>query len=443
MQTASPYTIDFKPSPKQFEAYEYLTDNSTTELFFGGSVRSGKTRIAMYWVILMSLKYAGTRYLIGRAQLKTLKKSTLSTFLDIIREWNLEKEIKHNQKDDIITFKNGSTVFLQDLKLNPSDPEFQNLRGIELSGVVIDEASEITETVYNVLKTRIDYKLAEHGLTPKFLIVSNPSKGWLFEKFYLPNKQGTLPAHRKVILALPSDNPYNSQSYLDTLTEDNLGLALYQTLVLGNWEFDQSDFALFNHFTIQAAFNREPQIGFGQRYISIDPAGSGADTTVITLWKGWHCDKIIQIENSDTTETVKKVRELQAIHSVHITNIIVDKVGIGQGVFDLLKGCKGFIANATALKNEPYKSLKDQCYYRLAKKFSDGQISIDDTVNRQAIQQELEAHQIFNQELDGKAQVTPKKLVKQMISRSPDFSDSIMMRCYFDFSNIGKITILR
>ena len=434
--------IDFLPSPKQFLAYDYLTDTKTTEVFFGGSIRSGKTRLAMYWLIMMCMKYAGTRYLVGRAILKTLNQTTINTFHDIIKEWGLQGEINHNKKDDIIKFRNGSEVIIKSLHRDPTG-EYNELRGLELTAAIIDEANEIDVKAYQALLTRLDYKLDVHGLCPKLLVVSNPSKGWLYDKYYIPHKNGTLPPHRKVILAVPADNPYNSQAYLDTLTLDNLGEAFYQMLVLGNWEFDPSDLALFDYFTVNAAFARPPQTGFGIKYITIDPAASGADTTVIALWQGWHCQQVIQIENSDTLQTVNKVRELQAINNVHITNIIVDKIGIGQGVFDLLQGCKGFIANATAIKGEPYKSLKDQCYYILAKQFQNGLISFTAPEVQQTLTQELEAHKIHNLESDGKAQVTPKKLVKQLIGRSPDIADAIMMRAYFEQTAIGKIAILR
>lgn len=435
--------VDFKPSVKQFQAYQFLEDKVTTELLFGGSISGGKTRLACYWVILSCLKYAGSRYLIGRARLKTLKATTLKTFFDIIKEWGLQDFINYNQKDDIITFKNGSEVVVMDLYQHPSDPDFVKLGSLELTGAVVDEAAEVTERVYTILKTRLRYKLKEFNLLPKLLIVSNPSKNWLFNTFYKPSLTNDLPEFRKFIQSLPNDNPYNSQEYLNSLTIDNLGASVYNRLVLGNWDYSNEDNALFNFEQVIGSFYRKPQIFGGTRYISCDPSAEGKDSTVICVWYGWHCQQIIQLDKTDTQTTVNKIKQLMLDHNVNITNVIVDKVGIGQGVFDLLKGCKGFIANATPLRNEPYKSLKDQCYYTLSKAFVDGHISIGVGDFKDDICQELEAHQMHNTDLDGKAQVTPKRIVKQMIGRSPDFADALMMRCYFATQGGGKIRILR
>lgn len=436
-------SINFQPSKKQFLAYQFLEDSTTTELLFGGSISGGKTRLACYWVILSCLKYAGARYLIGRARLKTLKATTLKTFFDIIKEWNLTNYINYNQKDDIIKFKNGSEVVVMDLYQNPNDPDFVKLGSLELTGAVVDEAGEVSNQVYTILKTRLRYKLKEFNLIPKLLVVSNPSKNWLFNIFYKPSLTNELPEYRKFIQSLPNDNPYNSDEYLNSLTIDNLGASVYYRLVLGDWNYSNEDNALFNYDNLLGAFYRKHQIFGGTGFISCDPAAEGKDSTVICVWQGWHCTKILQIDTTDTQQTANTIKQLMVDHKVSIQNVVVDKVGIGQGVYDLLKGCKGFISNATALRNEPYKSLKDQCYYTLAKAFKDGYISIADTLHRDDIVQELEAHQMHNADADQKAQVTPKKIVKQMIGRSPDFADALMMRCYFAPASIGKIRIIR
>jgi hypothetical protein len=309
---------------------------------------------------------------------------------------------------------------------------------------VIDEAAEVTEKVYTVLKTRLRYKLQQFGLVPKLLVVSNPAKNWLFNVFYKPSLSGDLPEYRKFIQSLPADNHYNSQDYLNNLTIDNLGASVYNRLVLGNWDYTSEDSALFKFDHIQASYYRAPQYFGGTKYISCDPAAEGKDTTVITVWNGWHCQEIVQLEKTDTQTTVATIKNLMQKHGVHIYNVIVDKVGIGQGVYDLLKGCKGFISNATAQGNEPFKSLKDQCYYRLSAAFAENRISIAAPLElRDVISQELEAHQIHNADLDGKAQVTPKRIVKQLIGRSPDIADSLAMRCYFATSTGSKIRILR
>jgi hypothetical protein len=50
---------------------------------------------------------------------------------------------------------------------------------------------------------------------------------------------------------------------------------------------------------------------------------------------------------------------------------------------------------------------------------------------KSAIVQELEQVKQHNMDKDGKKSVVPKDKVKEIIGRSPDFSDALMMRMFF------------
>ncbi len=438
-QTKKINKINFAPTYKQFKALELLDDNVTTELLYGGSVSSGKSRIACYWLILNCLKYPGARYLLGRARLLNLKRTTLKTFFDITKEWGIDNQFTFNRQDNVIKWANGSEIILMDLFQYPSDFDFVKLGSMELTGAVIDEGGEVSEKAYRILKTRLRYKLKEFKLIPKLFICSNPSKNWLYSIFYQPSIDGTLPEYRQFIQALPTDNKYNSQDYLDSLTPESLGMGVYKMLMLGDWDYANSDYDLFDHASLLNCFYINSNKTNLTRYITIDPASSGKDATVITLWFGYDCIRILELEKNDTTQIVSKVKELMSQNNVAIGNVIVDRVGIGVGVFDGLKGCKGFVANAVPFDKQPYTNLKSQLYYRFAQMISNGEIGIKDKTFLDDICIQLEAHKRYNVEADKKAEVTPKSIVKQMIGRSPDFADALSMRMYFDFNGGGDL----
>lgn len=433
------YDVLFKPTVKQFKALELLDDKVTTELLYGGSVSSGKSRIACYWLILSCLKFPGTRYLLGRARLLNLKRTTIKTFLDISKEWNIEHLFTFNRQDNVIKWANGSEIVLMDLFQYPSDPDFVKLGSMELTGAVIDEGGEVSEKAYRILKTRLRYKLKEYGLIPKLFICSNPSKNWLYNIFYQPYNDGTLPDYRRFIQALPTDNKYNSKDYLDSLTPESLGMGVYKMLMLGDWDYANSDYDLFEHSAVLNCFYSSSNKTSNTRYITIDPASSGRDSTVITVWIGYDCVKILELEKADTNVIVAKVRELMGQNNVSISNVVVDRVGIGVGVFDGLKGCQGFVANATPFNKEPYVNMKSQLYYKLAQMISRGEIGIADKTHLDEICVQLEAHKRYNVEADKKAEVTPKPIVKQMLGRSPDFADALSMRMYFEYYGGGTL----
>jgi phage terminase large subunit len=58
---------------KQTRAIDYLEDNITTELLYGGAAGGGKSILGCYWQLKRRLKYPGTRGLIGRSSLKDIK----------------------------------------------------------------------------------------------------------------------------------------------------------------------------------------------------------------------------------------------------------------------------------------------------------------------------------------------------------------------------------
>lgn len=70
--------------PKQLDALKYLVKDSPCELvLFGGAAGGSKSFLGCAWQIQRRLKYDGSRGLIGRSKLDTLKKTTLKTFLNV------------------------------------------------------------------------------------------------------------------------------------------------------------------------------------------------------------------------------------------------------------------------------------------------------------------------------------------------------------------------
>ena len=188
---------------KQDTALTYLEDNETTEIVFGGGAGGGKSILGCFWIIKNCLRYPGTRWLIGRAKLKTLKETTLKSFFEVLKMQNLPKEIiSYNAQTSHITFINGSEIFLKDLFYYPSDPDFDEFGSLEITGAFIDEASQVTVKAKNIVKSRMRFKLIEYNLIPKLLITTNPTRGWIFDDFYEPDSEGTIEKHRKFVPSL-------------------------------------------------------------------------------------------------------------------------------------------------------------------------------------------------------------------------------------------------
>jgi PBSX family phage terminase large subunit len=422
----------------QKKAIKYLFDSSTRDVLFGGAAGGGKSWVGVAWLIIMCIKYPDTRYLMGRSKLDTLKKTTLNTFFEVCSQWGIlaGEHYKFNGSTNIITFFNGSEIILKDLFAYPSDRNFDSLGSLEITGAFIDEANQISEKAKNVVSSRIRYKLDENNLIPKLLLTCNPAKNWVYTEYYRPSRDNTLKPHRKFIQSLVDDNENVSVHYkgqLESLDELNK-----QRLLYGNWEYDASEDNLINYNSIVNLFTQEGVRG--DMYITCDVARFGVDKTVLMLWSGYHIEKVQSFLKTSITDVYDKIREWQKDNAVSLRNIIVDEDGVGGGVVDLLR-CRGFVNNSRPLKNENYQNLKTQCYYKLSDMINKGQIGINtkDTGIREDIIEELEQVRSKDADKDNKLQILPKDKVKDVIGRSPDYSDAMAMRMYYEIDqNVGK-----
>lgn len=164
--------------PKQEHAIYYLKDNETTELLYGGAAGGGKSALGVLWLIEMAQTYPNTRWLMGRAKLSTLKETTLNTFFQLSSDLNLGSQYRYNAQNHIIYWNNGSEILLKDLFLYPADPNFDSLGSLEITGAFIDECNQIVYKAWQIVKSRIRYKLNEYGLIPKMIGTCNPAKNW-------------------------------------------------------------------------------------------------------------------------------------------------------------------------------------------------------------------------------------------------------------------------
>jgi len=423
---------------KQTKALDVLEDKQTNELIFGGGAGGAKSVLGCYWQIKNRLKYPGTRGLIGRAILKTLKDTTLNSFFFVAKEQGLKSNYHfvYNAQRNIISFPSTeSEILLKDLYTYPSDPNFDELGSLEITDAFIDECNQVSKKAKDITKSRIRYRLDEYGLIPKILGTCNPAKNWVYSDFYKPHTLGTLDPNKKFIQALLSDNPFISEHYKENLL--TLDKNSIERLLYGNWEYDGDPASLIPINKIYDCFTND-FAETGQKYLTADIARFGRDKTVIGIWDGYRLIEILTLDKNKVTEAADLIKKLCHKNQIPISNVVIDDDGVGGGVTDILTGCNGFVNNSSPLENqktndtENYNNLKSQCYYKLSELINQSKIYIAETEYRDQIVQELEQVKQHNMDKDAKKQILPKDKVKELIGRSPDFSDMIMMRMFFE-----------
>ena len=266
----------------------------------------------------------------------------------------------------------------------------------------------------------------------------NPIKNWLYYSFFKPNREGTLIEGYKFLQALVTDNNKVDEGYINQLRSIT-DKVTRQRLLLGDWEYSDDSSQLITYDSIIDSFSNH-FVKQGTRYIVADIARFGKDKTVIGIWSGFILEKIIVLRKSSITDTAEKIRELQGVWFIPTSQVLVDEDGVGGGVKDILK-CKGFVNNSTAAKGEQYINLKSQCYYRMAERMNKAEywIKCTDTQIKEHIIEELEQVKQKSVDSDGKKAIISKDLVKDILGRSPDYSDMIAYREYFELFATKKI----
>jgi len=417
--------------PKQEGAIFYLKDNTTTELIYGGAAGGGKSAVGCLWLMEMCQKYEGSRWLMGRSKLSSLKETTLKTFFELAGQLGIVDQFKYNAMSNVIYWHNGSEIILKDLFSYPSDPNYDSLGSLEITGAFIDECNQVVYKAWQIVNSRIRYKLHEFGLIPKMLGTCNPSKNWVYKEFYKPSSNETIKSYRKFIQALPSDNPHLHPSYLESLLR--LDKNSRERLYYGNWEYDNDPATLIEMDAITDYFNPIHLEKTGRKYMTIDVARKGKDKTVFRVWHGWVCIYRDSILKSPLTTVVTRAKELQEKYNIPTTSVIADEDGVGGGVVDFL-GCEGFVNNSRPLNDENYDNLKSQCSVKMAYKIQlreAGEVCTDTDV-KDSTGEEMGQVKIKDIDKDGKVGIIPKNVITQIIGRSPDDWDTIMMRYYFD-----------
>lgn len=276
LKAPSSLNIDFKPSTKQYEVWRalqpecpecggevvqvpYGTDKyghttyhpqcskcKSTDLpqfiLCGGAAGGGKSFLMSAWLIFSCIKFPGIRTVVARKTLKSLKESTVNTIRGLLRTWGLKEDENYhiNNLEGNITFWNDSKIIYLEMADNPSDLAFNRFGSMEITAVVVDEVSEISEKACEVLFSRIRYKIHETFKIPKMVMSTNPCTTWVRDRF-VQDEEGNPVQCREGERYIPfgvEDNPDDNfrMTYMASLDKIS-DPAVRARLRYGNWDF--------------------------------------------------------------------------------------------------------------------------------------------------------------------------------------------------------------
>jgi len=420
-------------------------------------LNGGKSWLGAEWLTTNCHFYPGSRWFIGRNELSRLMKSSFITFEKVCTfhgisrdSWKLNGQ--YNYIEFVSGMAKGSRIDLLDLKYQPSDPMYERLGSLEYTGGWIEEAGEIDFMAFDVLKSRIGrHRNDDYKLTPaKMLITFNPKKNWLYQLFYKPKRDRTLPKEYEFIQSLYGDNPFTAKTYGEDLKEIK-DKATKQRLMFGNWDYEDSSKAICNYDALVDVFSNTIN-KTEDKYLLVDIADDGSDKTVFSFWEGLEEYRRESFEHLTTEPIIDKIREYARDDRIPYSHVAVDAIGVGTGVANssMLDGIIGFkssfsaiktddnivrLPNVSYTKNAPlvsnYKNLRVQCIYTLGELVNNHKIASQmEGKLKDEIIEELSVYKDTTKD-DNKRMATTKDEVKELIARSPDASDCWLMRMYF------------
>ena len=326
-----------------------------------------------------------------------------------------------NESNLVITCPNGAEIHFK----SADNPD--NLYGEDVYACVFDEAPRAKEEAWFALRSTLTATEAPCKLIGNFGGISN----WV-HKLKEKSKTDKNYAYFKVTCwdaikagILSEDEVLQAKSDLP----EKIFKELYEA------EASEDDGQLINNQSILKVFSNT-HIESGVKYITADIARLGKDKTVVYVWDGFRVIEIKEYDISRIDFIVDEIKTLQKKYNVNNNNVIVDEDGVGGGVVDYLH-CNGFVNNSVPIKvnglKDNFASLKDQCYYYLSEKINRNEIYVDcnEKIERH-LTEELEMVRLPKEIDTSRIRLMSKDEIKKRIGRSPDYSDALMMRIWFN-----------
>lgn len=217
-------------------------------------------------------------------------------------------------------------------------------------------------------------------------------------------------------------------------------------------EYVDNEGALFRYTSLIDAFTNTVDKD-GKKYMIVDVADDGTDKTVLSFWENLEEYQREEYHNLNTEGVIMKIREVAGQHKIPYSHIAVDAIGVGAGVASssLLTGIVGYKSSFAPIKTDldivklphqgyipksevltsDFKNLRSQCVFTLADHINNHKIASRVTGKfKELIIEELAIYQDASTG-DGKRMATKKEDVRELTGRSPDHSDTWIMRMYF------------
>lgn len=290
-----------------------------------GTSGSGKSFLTIGIIHILCCKIPNLRFAIVRKSEKNLKQTTIPTYRKVKRA---SRSIGDSEIVDFVArYKNGSEILFVWADIT-KDPDLDNLKGLELTGALIEEAPQINKGYFDILKTRIG-RWNNH-LCPAFIMLNlNPSAGWVKDLFYDAWAEGRLPEGYYFQEFDESDaRECSGDEYVNALSD--LPEQEFKRYVKNRWAYSEIPNQLITYEWYKQCIIERYDIHLNERILeAVDPAWEGDDATVFGRMHGCHIGFWDSYPKQDPDISGIIAHEKAIEYRIRPGDLIVDPIGVG------------------------------------------------------------------------------------------------------------------
>ena len=362
-------------------AFQVLDDKNVLACLYGGSKGGGKSVFGCWWMFYKCMKLIADHKLtetkfpppvafMGRKQSVDFNDTTLETWKAMIPEEHYEIRIG----DKEIVLCNAVKINFGGLDSSDAVKKFNSA---EYAYIFIDQAEEISRDDYGLVRGTLRRKINDEVLDYKVLLTANPADCWLKDDFITTDNEENV-----FLQALPVDNPFLPETYVDNLKEAfKHRPELIDAYVYGRWDVIAGFDLVIKPSWVEQSIERELRVADERCVVACDPARMGNDETVIYVLKGYEVIDTIIYGQKTTMETAGNLIALKTKHKAHL--IALDGCNLGDAIADRLREmnhrCITVKTGGTDMNDrdkKKYKNLKSKIWWEAGEKMANEQVCI-------------------------------------------------------------------